>query len=73
MPEFKSAVIASSGEMSDVEKLERNLKQFRKKLRGLEMQKRKLGTELDNLDVFDEDYDKRYEKSNLPLMTAMIK
>ena len=62
MPEFKSAVIASSSEKSDVEKLERNLKQLRKKLRGLEMQKRKLGTELDNLDVFDEDYNKRYEK-----------
>lgn len=62
MPEFKSAVIASNGEKSDAEKLERDLKQLRKKLRGLEMQKRKLGTELDNLDVFDEDYDKRYEK-----------
>lgn len=73
MPEFKSAVIASSGEKSDVEKLERDLKQLRKKLRGLEMQKRKLGTELDNLDVFDEDYDKRYEKFNPPLMRAMIK
>lgn len=61
-PEFKSAVIAASGEKSDIGKLEKNLKQLRKKLSSLEMRKRKLGTELDNLDVFDEAYDKKYEK-----------
>ncbi len=61
-PEFKSAVIAAGGEKSDVEKLEKSLKQLRKELSSLEMRKRKLGTELDNLDVFDEAYDKKYEK-----------
>lgn len=61
-PEFINSVIAASGEKSDVEKLEKNLKQLRKKLSSLEMRKRKLGTELDNLDVFDEAYEKKYEK-----------
>ena len=32
-----------------------------------------MGTELDNLDVFDEDYDKDMKKFNPPLMRTMIK
>lgn len=72
-PEFKSAVIAASGERTDVEKLEKSLQQLRKKLSGLEMRKRKLGMELDNLDVFDEAYDKKYEKIQSDLDTIYDK
>ena len=62
-PEFQKAVIFSSSEKSNREKLESELKQLRKKLQKVEMQKRKLGAELDNLDVFEKDYDKEYEKN----------
>ena len=61
-PEFQKAVIFSSSEKSNREKLESELKQLRKKLQKVEMQKRKLGAELDNLDVFEKDYDKEYER-----------
>lgn len=61
-PEFQEAVITSSTEKSNKEKLEGELKQLRKNLQKVEMQKRKLGTELDNLDVFEKDYDKKYER-----------
>lgn len=66
-PEFKNAVIAASGEKADAEKMEQELKKLRKKLSSVEMRKRKLGKELDNLDVFDEAYEKKYDsiQSNL--------
>ena len=65
--EFKDAVVCASEEKANVQKLEEQLQRLRKKLQQLEMKKKKMGTILDNLDIFDEDYDQRYEEMQITL------
>ena len=50
------------GNQPSVELLESEMKSLRKQLRSYETQKRKLGEELDALDILDDDYDKNYDR-----------
>ena len=50
------------GNQPSVEMLENELKALRKQLRSYETQKRKLGEELDGLDILDDDYDESYDR-----------
>ena len=55
--EFRQAVLSTVGDRSSLEACEADLKRTRKELHGQEHLKYKLGMELDNLDIFAEDYD----------------
>ena len=59
--EFRQAVLSTVGDRSSLEACEADLKRTRKELHGQEHLKYKLGMELDNLDIFAEDYDGEYE------------
>lgn len=61
LPAFKQKVINHLGNQDAVETLEEDLRNLRKSLRGEEMRNRKLGEDLDNLYIFDDDYDKKYD------------
>ncbi len=66
-PEFKHAVLSASMEEADGEKMESQLQQMRRKLQRLEIKKKKLGMILDNLDIFDEEYDRKYEDTQMAI------
>lgn len=61
-PEYKSAVTANLQNQATVEQLEEALKQKRKELRKEELQNRKLGEQLDGLDVLADDYESVYDR-----------
>ena len=61
-PEYKAAVTSNLQNQATVEQLEENLKQKRKELRKEELQNRKLGEELDSLDILADDYEKKYNQ-----------
>ena len=58
---FRDAVIKQFGSQKDEEELEEEIKTIRRRLRGLVIQKKKLGEDLDKLDIFDDDYDRNYD------------
>lgn len=60
VPEFKQKVIEQMGNQNAAETLEGEMKSLRKLLRSCEMEKRKLGEDLDSLDIFEDAYDKKY-------------
>ncbi|MCD7711647.1 MAG: recombinase family protein [Firmicutes bacterium] len=62
LPEFRTAVMEQLGDQGSAEAIEEKLKELRKQLRKEERQKRKLGEDLDNLDILDESYDKKYDR-----------
>lgn len=59
--EFRQAVMDVVGDRSSLDACEADLKRTRKELHSQEHLKYKLGMELDNLDIFAEDYDGEYE------------
>ena len=58
---FRQAVMNAVGDRSSLDACEVDLKKFRKELHSQEHLKYKLGTELDNLDIFANGYDAEYE------------
>lgn len=62
LPEYHEMIENVLGNQPSVEQLEKEMKALRKQLRSYETQKRKLGEELDGLDILDDDYDKKYDK-----------
>ena len=60
--EFRQAVMDAVGDRNSLEVCEADLKRTRKELHGQEHLRYKLGMELDNMDVFTEDYDREYEE-----------
>ena len=62
LPEYHEMIANVLGNQPSVELLERELKALRKQLRSYETQKRKLGEELDGLDILDDDYDENYDR-----------
>lgn len=62
LPEYHEMITNVLGNQPSVELLEREMKSLRKQLRSYETQKRKLGEELDALDILDDDYDKNYDR-----------
>ncbi len=62
LPEFKNAVASALRNQDSVEQLERDLQQKRKDLRSMELKIRKLGEEMDGLDVLDPHYEKRFDE-----------
>ncbi len=60
-PAFLDQVQKKLGDKESEEGLEEELKKLRKKLRKEERKKRKLGEDLDTLDILDEAYDKKYD------------
>ena len=59
--EFHQAVKSAIGDRDSLDDCEKELKRIRKELNSQEHLKYKLGMELDNLDIFAEDYDAEYE------------
>lgn len=59
-PEFKAAVMAFCKSQIPAEDLEERLQEKRRMLRKAELNNRKLGGELDELNVLDEDYDEKF-------------
>ena len=59
--EFRQAVMNVMGDRSSLDACEEELKKARKELHSQEHLKYKLGMELDNLDIFTEDYNGKYE------------
>ena len=59
--EFHQAVKSAIGDRDSLDDCEKELKRIRKELHSQEHLKYKLGMELDNLDIFAEDYDAEYE------------
>lgn len=62
LPEYHEMIANVLGNQPSVELLENEMKSLRKQLRSYETQKRKLGEELDALDILDDDYDKNYDR-----------
>lgn len=62
LPEYHEMIANVLGNQPSVELLEKEMKALRKQLRSYETQKRKLGEELDGLDILDDDYDKNYDR-----------
>lgn len=62
LQEFKEAVTKQTQDQATMDQLEDQLKQKRKELRSAELINRKLGEQLDGLDVFDEDYEKAFDR-----------
>lgn len=62
LPEYHEMIANVLGNQPSAELLESEMKSLRKQLRSYETQKRKLGEELDALDILDDDYDKKYDK-----------
>lgn len=62
LPEYHEMIANVLGNQPSVELLENELKALRKQLRSYETQKRKLGEELDGLDILDDDYDENYDR-----------
>lgn len=60
-PEYREAVAGKIDNRKSAEELEETLRNIRKQLRQEERKKWKLGEALDNLDVFAEDYDEKYQ------------
>lgn len=60
LPEFKEKLLKHLGNRETAERLEKELKKLRKRLRSEEMKKNKLGDDLDSLDFMDDGYDKKY-------------
>lgn len=61
LPLFKQKVLEQLGNQDARDTGDRD-ENLRKHLRSEEMKKRKLGEDLDNLDVLDEDYDEKYDR-----------
>ena len=70
-PEYKAAVTSNLQNQATVEQLEENLKQKRKELRKEELQNRKLGEELDSLDILADDYEKKYISNGSPRLDSL--
>lgn len=62
LPEYHEMTANVLGDQPSAELLENEMKSLRKQLRSFETQKRKLGEELDGLDILDDDYDKNYDR-----------
>lgn len=62
LQEYHEMIANVLGNQPSVELLENELKALRKQLRSYETQKRKLGEELDGLDILDDDYDENYDR-----------
>ncbi len=62
LPEYKKAVTANLQNQATVEQLEERLKQERKELRKEELNNRKLGEQLDALDIMADGYETTYEQ-----------
>lgn len=62
LPEYKKAVTANLQNQATVEQLEERLKQERKELRKEELNNRKLGEQLDALDIMADAYETTYEQ-----------
>ena len=58
---FREAVAKQLGSQEDEAKLEEEIRVLRRRLRSLEIRKKKLGEDLDKLDIFDDDYDRNYD------------
>ena len=65
--EFRQAVMDVVGDRSSLDACEEDLKRTRRELHSQEHLKYKLGMELDNLDVFSENYDSEYEAVQLKI------
>ena len=65
--EFRQAVMDVVGDRSSLDACEEDLKRTRRELHSQEHLKYKLGMELDNLDVFAENYDSEYEAVQLKI------
>lgn len=61
-PAFKKLLYEKIGNQEKVDTMEQELKKLRKSLHSEEMKRKKIGEDLDNLDIFAEEYDKKYEK-----------
>lgn len=61
-PEFHQMISGVLSNQPSVEKLENEMKQLRKELRSYETTKRKLGEDLDGLDILADDYDEQYDR-----------
>lgn len=62
LPEYKNAVTANLQNQATVEQLEERLKQERKELRKEELNNRKLGEQLDALDIMADGYEVTYDQ-----------
>lgn len=62
LPEYKNAVTANLQNQATVEQLEERLKQERKELRKEELNNRKLGEQLDALDIMADGYEITYDQ-----------
>lgn len=62
LPEYKNAVTANLQNQATVEQLEERLKQERKELRKEELNNRKLGEQLDALDIMADGYEVTYNQ-----------
>lgn len=60
-PKFEQAIRQKIGSKIDIDELETELEQLRKKLRQLNGAKSKLGQQMDNLDILDKHYDRKYQ------------
>lgn len=60
-PMFEKILKDASGDAMPIEELQLKEKEVRKQIHHLEHEKNRLGTELDNLDIFADDYDQIYE------------
>lgn len=63
VPSFQKETARWFQGKDSVDELMEQLKQFRKKLYHQEQRKRSLGETLDNLDIFADDYDENYDKT----------
>lgn len=62
IPAFRQKVLSQLGSQDAAETLETEMKNLCKQLRSKEMRKRKLGEDLDSFDIFQDDYDREYDR-----------
>lgn len=62
LPEYKAAVTRNLQNQATVDQLEESLKDERKELRKKELNNRKLGEQLDGLDVLSDEYESTYDR-----------
>lgn len=72
-PEFHQMISKVLSNQPSVEKLEGEMKQLRKDLRSYETVKRKLGENLDGLDILSDDYDEQYDRIQSEIDTVYDK
>ena len=66
-PKFEEAIKQKISARIDTDEIETEIESLNKKLRQLNMAKDKLGKTMDNLDVFDEFYNKKYDDMQIRL------